>query len=121
MSLSSHVSLPASMMCVCALLTATPTWADTDEVIRSILGRPLSSAQVSHAYIHADGSLEGVFNGISFAGTWTLEGGRYCRQFTRGLNGPPICMAVSAEYTDGEIRAVIFDSPSGRSKFDVVQ
>lgn len=94
--------------------------AQTGEIIRSILGRPLNSAQVSEVYIHADGSLEGVFNGISFAGTWTLEGGKYCRQFTRGLTGAPICMSVSAEYApDGEVRVVIFEGPGGRAKFDV--
>ncbi|WP_424939669.1 hypothetical protein [Aliiroseovarius sp. S253] len=99
---------------------ANPGFAQTDDIIRSILGRPLQSAQVSQAFIHADGSLEGVFNGISFAGTWTLDGGKYCRTFTRGLNGAPICMTVSAEYTpDGDVRAVIFDGPAGRAKFDV--
>ena len=94
--------------------------AQTDDIIQSILGRPLQSAQVSHAYIHADGSLEGVFNGISFAGSWTLEGDKYCRKFTRGLTGAPICMTVTAEYEpDGQVRVVIFEGPGGRARFDV--
>lgn len=94
--------------------------AQTGEIIRSILGRPLSNAQVTHAYIFADGSLEGVFNGISFAGTWTLENGKYCRKFTRGLTSAPICMSVRAEYApDGEVRAVIFEGAGGRARFDV--
>ncbi len=92
----------------------------TGDIIQSILGRPLNSAQVSQAYIHADGSLEGVFNGITFAGTWTLEDGKYCRKFTRGLTGAPMCMTVSAEYTpDGAVRAVIFEGPGGRARFEV--
>ncbi|NDW52544.1 hypothetical protein [Aliiroseovarius sp. PrR006] len=96
--------------------------AQTGEIIQSILGRPLQSAQVSQAYIHADGSLEGVFNGISFAGTWTLEDGKYCRKFTRGLTGAPICMTVTAEYApNGAVRAVIFAGPGGRARFVVGQ
>lgn len=102
------------------VLVVDTAWAQTDDIIRAILGRPLHSAQVSQAYIHADGSLEGVFNGIAFAGTWTLDEGKYCRKFTRGLKGAPICMTVSAEYTsDGEVRVVIFEGPGGRAKFDV--
>ncbi|WP_181363690.1 hypothetical protein [Aliiroseovarius pelagivivens] len=94
--------------------------AQTGEIVRSILGRQLNSTQVSQSYIHADGTLEGVFNGISFAGTWTLEDGKYCRKFTRGLTGAPICMTVTAEYaSDGEIRVVVFEGPGGRAKFQV--
>lgn len=94
--------------------------AQTGEIIQSILGRPMQNAQVTQAYTHADGSLEGVFNGISFAGTWTLEGDMYCRQFTRGLTGRAICMTVTAEYApDGEVRVVIFEGPGGRARFDV--
>lgn len=120
MPLLFRVISSALVAAVGMLSGASMGWAQTDDIIRSILGRPLNSAQVSQAFIHADGSLEGVFNGIAFAGTWTLDDGKYCRKFTRGLKGAPICMTVSAEYTpDGDVRVVIFDGPGGRAKFHV--
>lgn len=103
-------------------IMANPAASQTGDIIRSILGRPLSSEQVSQAYIHADGSLEGVFNGIAFAGIWTLDNNKYCREFTRGLTGAPICMDVFAEYApDGDIQSVIFVSPGGKATFKVGQ
>lgn len=120
MPLFSRLKLFVPAAVVGGVLVVGAGWAQTDDIIRAILGRPLHSAQVSQAYIHADGSLEGVFNGIAFAGTWTLDQGKYCRTFTRGLKGVPICMTVSAEYTpDGDVRVVIFEGPAGRAKFDV--
>ncbi|MCK0142479.1 hypothetical protein [Aliiroseovarius sp. F20344] len=103
-------------------ILANPVASQTDDIIRSILGRALSSEQVSQAFINADGSLEGVFNGIAFAGTWTLDDNKYCREFTRGLTGAPICMDVFAEYApDGDIQTVIFVSPGGKATFSVGQ
>lgn len=104
------------------LYVHSPALADTEAVVQAIIGKVLSNEDVSRAVIYSDGSLEGTFNGISFAGEWRLEGGKYCREIHRGLNASPACMDVSAiQDSDGRIIAVTFAGNGSQSRFDVAK
>lgn len=95
-------------------------FSDTETVIQAIIGKELSNQEVARAVIYSDGSLEGVFNGISFAGEWRLEGGKYCREIHRGLNAAPACMdVVASRDSKGRIVSVTFSGNGLQSKFDV--
>lgn len=115
----------AMRMCVAVvavhLTTVAPTHGETREVIQSILGREISNDQFRSTIIYANGSLEGVFNGIAFAGHWTFQDGLYCRTFTRGLSGATSCMDVVANRSpNGEIVGIFFEGDSKRTYFTVL-
>lgn len=62
------------------LLCGGPAFADTASVLKAIVGKNLTNAQVSESYINADGTLTGVYKGASYSGTWKLKNGKYCRE-----------------------------------------
>lgn len=119
-ALSNFLKLPACAGWLFGMAigaTAQPT-VETADIIQSIIGRTMQNDHVSEAVIYADGTLEGVFNGIAFAGTWTLDRGQYCREFTRGLSDAPACMSVEAiRNDDGTITEIVFHGTGGRSEF----
>lgn len=94
-----------------SLMFSTPSFADSSELIQSILGRALGNSNITDAHIYADGTLDGVFNGISYAGVWSLEDGRFCREITRGLKNERSCLELSGIIDDaGELTAIDFIS-----------
>jgi len=62
------------------VVAAGPGWADTESLLKSIFGKNLTNAQVTESYIRSDGTLEGVYKGQRYTGTWKLKGGKYCRE-----------------------------------------
>ncbi|MDA5094122.1 hypothetical protein O2N63_08465 [Aliiroseovarius sp. KMU-50] len=111
-----------SVMFAAGFLTAYSVGAnaDTPLTVQSILGRTLESDHVKNAHIYADGTLDGVFNGITYAGHWFLNDGQYCRELTRGLVSKPACLDVAPiKDSAGHLVAVEFQAPGVRTRFDL--
>lgn len=99
---------------------AGPASANTGEIVQAILGKTLESKHVKQAHIYADGTLDGVFNGISYAGNWTMEDGRYCRELTRGLISAHACLDLKPIVNaDGKMIAVLFEAPGVSTRFEI--
>lgn len=93
---------------------------ESGPTVQAILGKTLESPHVKQAHIYADGTLDGVFNGISYAGVWTLEDGRYCRELTRGLISERACLDLKPIMNEtGDLIAVIFKASGVETRFEV--
>ena len=107
------VGIVTSLCCGSAL-------AETSETVQEILGRTLESDNVKNAHIYADGTLDGVFNGISYAGNWSLDSGKFCRELTRGLLGERACLELApVRDLTGALIAVDFQAPNSVTRFDL--
>lgn len=94
--------------------------ADTGETVQAILGRTLENTNVKNAHIYADGTLDGIFNGISYGGNWSLDGGRFCRELTRGLVGERACLyLIPVMNASGDLVAVDFQAPGSVTRFEL--
>lgn len=112
---------PTLARAVALLCLSQPLAADTGEVVQSIIGRTLVGSEASHSVIHADGSLEGRYNGIAFSGKWYLDGDQYCREFTRGIALAQSCVQVRADRdAAGRIVGVIFVGDGYRTQFHLM-
>lgn len=113
---------PRILILIGLSLGAQPVFADTAGAIQSVIGYELSNDQAGQTTIHADGTLSGQYNGITFAGKWSLEGGYYCQKITRGLARPPACMLVSAKRdVAGKVIGVEMTGAGFQTFFDVNQ
>lgn len=102
------------------VLSAQPLWADNGLTVQEILGRTLENENVKAAHIYADGTFDGTFNGISYAGVWSIEDGKFCREVTRGLKSDRNCLdLLTIKNGAGEIVAVDFLSAGARNRFRV--
>lgn len=111
---------PLVLSGILSCLLATPSAANTGEIVQAILGKTLESKHVKQAHIYADGTLDGVFNGISYAGNWTMEEGRYCRELTRGLISARACLELEPVLNaQGEMIAVLFQAPGVSTRFEI--
>ncbi len=94
--------------------------ADTSATVQAILGRTLENTNVKNAHIYADGTLDGVYNGISYAGNWSLDSGRFCRELTRGLEGEHACLDLSPILdSSGKLIAVNFLAQGIVTRFEL--
>lgn len=109
-----------TLLSVLSVLVPNVVRGDSGQTVQAILGKTLESPHIKHAHIYADGTLDGVFNGISYAGTWTLEDGRYCRELTRGLISERACLDLKPVVNDtGVLIAVIFKAAGVETRFEV--
>ncbi len=109
-----------SGICVFMVLSVQALSADSGETVQAILGRTLENENVKNAHIYADGTFDGTFNGIAYAGVWSLEQGQFCRELTRGLTSKHSCLDLKAvRDSDGQIVAVDFLSAGSISRFNV--
>lgn len=94
--------------------------AETSETVQEILGRTLENDNVKNAHIYADGTLDGVFNGISYAGNWSLDSGKFCRELTRGLLGERTCLELTpVRDLTGALIAVNFRASDVVTRFEL--
>ncbi|UWP87925.1 hypothetical protein K3X13_08160 [Aliiroseovarius crassostreae] len=108
---------------VLVLLLGSAVWAefaafDSGQTVQSILGRKLENEHVKNAHIYADGTFDGIYNGISYAGDWSLEDGKFCREIKRGLDSARACLTLVPVFGEaGEIIAVDFLSSGSATRF----
>lgn len=94
--------------------------ADSGQTVQEILGRTLESENVKDAHIYADGTFDGIYNGISYAGNWSLENGQFCREVTRGVASARNCLSLQPVRDEqGSIVAVDFIAPGVATRFEL--
>lgn len=96
------------------VFTVTTAFADTTDVLQSILGKNLTNDQVSQSSINADGTLSGVYNGTAYSGTWEIKNGQYCREIP-AFNANGCQDVVALANAEGQVVAVEFRNPGADS------